>query len=67
MFRVETEREDGGRWIGEIPALPGVLAYGATSDEAMRKVKALALRVIAERIEHGEPVPAETSEFFAAA
>ena len=57
-FSVELEREDDGRWIAEIPALPGVLCYGADRDEAVAKVQALALRVIAERLEHRE-APAE--------
>ncbi len=51
---VETERETDGRWIAEVPALAGVLAYGATRDEAIAHAQALALRVLAERIEHGE-------------
>jgi predicted RNase H-like HicB family nuclease len=55
---VEVEREDDGRWIGEVPALPGVLAYGATEDEARRRVIALAFHVIGDRIENGESVPA---------
>ncbi len=67
MLKVEIEREADGRWIGEIPALPGVLAYGATASEARAKVSALALRVMAERIELGEPVPAEATDLFAAA
>lgn len=55
----ETEREADGRWIAEVPELAGVLAYGATEKEAMARAEALALRVIAERIETGEsgPVP----------
>jgi predicted RNase H-like HicB family nuclease len=53
-FTIESEREADGRWIAEIPALPGVLAYGATRDEAIARAKALALRVLAERLEHGE-------------
>jgi len=51
---IETDREDDGRWIAEVPELPGVLAYGATQDEAMAKAEALALRVLAEQLEHGE-------------
>lgn len=47
-------RETDGRWIGDVPELPGVSVYGITSEEAMLKAKALALRVIAEEIEHGE-------------
>ena len=51
-------RETDGRWIGDIPELPGVTVYGATPEEATRKAKSLALRVIAEEIEHGEMSPA---------
>jgi predicted RNase H-like HicB family nuclease len=54
---IETERETDGRWLAEVPELPGVLAYGATEDEAMTKAEALALRVVAERLEHGESKP----------
>lgn len=50
-FKIEFEREDDGRWIAEIPSLPGVMAYGATKGEAEAVVEALALRVIADRIE----------------
>jgi predicted RNase H-like HicB family nuclease len=64
MLRIEIEQEDDGRWIGEVTALPGVLAYGATEAEARSKAAALALRVIADRIEHGEPVPEEARELF---
>jgi predicted RNase H-like HicB family nuclease len=53
-FTIEIEQETDGRWIAEIPALPGVLAYGATREEAIASAKALALRVLAERLEHGE-------------
>jgi predicted RNase H-like HicB family nuclease len=49
MLKVESEREDDGRWIAEVPALPGVLSYGATEREARAKAKALALRVVADR------------------
>jgi predicted RNase H-like HicB family nuclease len=51
---IELEREEDGRWIAEVPALPGVLCYGETRDQAIARVQALALRVIAERLEHGE-------------
>ncbi len=54
MLRIESEREDDGRWIAELPALPGVLSYGATEAEAQAKVKALALRIIADRLDNGE-------------
>lgn len=50
-FKIEFEREDDGRWVAEIADLPGVMAYGATKDEAEAAVEALALRVIADRIE----------------
>ncbi len=67
-FHIEFEREDDGRWLAEVPELPGVLTYGATAEEAMGKAEALALRVLAERIEAGEsrPIPI-TIEFAAAA
>ncbi len=57
-FTVEIEREADGRWIAEVVDLPGVLAYGKTRGEALAAVQALALRVVAERLEHGE-TPAE--------
>jgi predicted RNase H-like HicB family nuclease len=53
-FKIEIEREDDGRWLAEVVELPGVLAYGDTEQAAVSKVQALALRVIAERLEHGE-------------
>ncbi len=49
MLRIEFEQEDDGRWIAEIPALPGVMAYGATQNEAKANVEALALRTFADR------------------
>ena len=52
-FRVEIEQEEDGRWIAEVVDLPGVLTYGTTPDEAKAKVQALALRVVADRLEHG--------------
>ena len=54
IFTVEYEQEEDGRWLAEVLELPGVLAYGATSEEATAKAKALALRVVADRLEHGE-------------
>lgn len=54
MLRIETEREDDGRWLAEVHTLPGVLTYGTTDIEARAKATALALRVIAERVKHGE-------------
>jgi predicted RNase H-like HicB family nuclease len=64
MLKIESEREDDGRWIAEVPALPGVLCYGASEAEARAKVQALALRVIADRLDHGEPLPREISGVF---
>lgn len=57
MLLLETEQEEDGRWIAEITDLPGVLAYGATRSEAVVKAEVLALRVLADRLDHGEPVP----------
>ncbi len=54
---LEIDREEDGRWIAEVPELPGVLAYGVSADEAMSKAEVLALRVLADRIEHGEAAP----------
>ena len=67
ILKVEIEREDDGRWIGEVLELPGVLAYGASEEEARAKVQALALRVLADRLEHGEASPDLLSISFAAA
>jgi predicted RNase H-like HicB family nuclease len=67
MLVIETEQEEDGRWIAEVSALPGVLAYGTTKAEANATVKALALRVIADRFENGEQVPHEIADFFEAA
>jgi len=57
MLRIETEREEDGRWLAEMPALPGVMSYGVSDTEARAKATALTLRAIAERVEHGEAVP----------
>jgi predicted RNase H-like HicB family nuclease len=54
---VELEQEADGRWLAEVPELPGVLAYGTTADQARARVQALALRVVADRLEHGETGP----------
>lgn len=54
---IEIEQEEDGRWIAEIDELDGVLVYGATRDEAIKNVKTLALRVIADRLENGESLP----------
>jgi len=65
--KVETEREDDGRWLAEVLELPGVLAYGDSAQAAVAKVQVLALRVIAERLEHGEAGPDLLSISFNAA
>ncbi len=57
IFIVELEQETDGRWIAEVPDLPGVMAYGWSSADATAKVQALALRVVAEQLEHGEAGP----------
>jgi len=56
-FTIESELEDDGRWLAEVPQLPGVLAYGSSREEAMSRAQVLALRVLAERLEHGEASP----------
>jgi predicted RNase H-like HicB family nuclease len=66
-FTIELQREDDGRWIGEVPDLAGVLCYGRTRDEAVARVQALALRVIAERLEHDEAPPELLTVSFRAA
>jgi len=65
--KVEVDREDGGRWLAEVIELPGVLAYGDTQGAAVSKVQALALRVLAERLEHSEAAPELLSISFNAA
>ena len=57
QLSIEVQQEEDGRWLGEIPELPGVLAYGETRSEAVVRAQVLALRVIADRIEHGETLP----------
>jgi len=57
MFKVEVEQETDGRWIAEVPELPGVITYGASREEAVTRAQALSLRVLAERLEHGEDLP----------
>ena len=63
MFTVDVEQEDDGRWMAEVPDLPGVLAYGQSRSEAVQHVQALALRVLADRLDHGEIVPQVGSVF----
>ena len=66
MLQIEIEQEEDGRWIAEVPALPGVMAYGAKPEEARSKAAALALRVLADRLEHGENIP-ELGDLFVTA
>jgi predicted RNase H-like HicB family nuclease len=63
-MRIEIEREQDGRWIAEVRDLPGVMAYGRTRKDAISKVQALALRVIADRLDNGETIP-ELRDLFA--
>ena len=63
-MRIEVDREEDGRWIAEVPDLPGVMVYGSTQGEAVAKAEALALRIIADRLDHGEAAP-ELSDLFA--
>jgi predicted RNase H-like HicB family nuclease len=66
QLSIEVEREEDGRWLTEVPELPGVLAYGRSREEAIVRVQVLALRVLADRIEHGEVLP-EVAQVFAVA
>ena len=66
-MKIEIEQEEDGRWIAEVPDLAGAMTYGQTRDEAVAKVKALALRVLADRLDHGEMVPELTQVFQTAA
>ena len=66
-MRIEVEQEEDGRWLGEIPDLPGVMAYGQTLEETVARVKAMALRVMADRLKHGEAVPGLVDVFSVAA
>ena len=65
--QVECEQEEDGRWVAEVPQLPGVLAYGATANEALSKAEVLALRVLAEQLEHNEAKPQALSISISAA
>ncbi len=65
-IRVELEREEDGRILASVPDLPGVMAYGSNEDEAVRKVKSIALQVLADMIETGEEVPEPLKVLFAA-
>ncbi len=66
-MKVETEIEDDGRWIAEVPALPGAMTYGSSRAEAISKVEALVLRILADRVEKGEAAPELESVFTVAA
>ena len=66
-LRVTFYREENGRWLADIPALPGVTAYGRTKKEALGAAEALALRLIADRLENGEAVPGDMQVSFVAA
>jgi predicted RNase H-like HicB family nuclease len=63
-MKIEIEKEEDGRWIAEVPELPGVMVYAKSRNEAISKAEALALRVLADRLEHGEEIP-ELKEVFA--
>ena len=63
-MKIEIEREEDGRWFAEVPDLPGVMTYGETRERAICNAQALALRVIADRLDHGESIP-ELDELFA--
>ena len=66
-FQIATEQESDGRWIAEVDAIPGVMAYGTTRTDAVAKVQALALRALAERMDNGEAVPELLTVSFQAA
>jgi len=66
VLKVELFREEDGRWLADIPALPGVTSYGRTKKQAIAAAEALALRLIADRLEHGEAVPGEMQVSFVA-
>ena len=62
-FTIEVEQEADGRWLAEVMELPGAMAYGTTRDDAIAHVEALALRVLADRLDHGEAIPTITNVF----
>lgn len=64
---IEIEREEDGRWIAEIPKIPGAMTYGQTRQQAVISVKSLALRILADRLEHGESIPEMEQVFLMAA
>ena len=65
-LKIELDSEEDGRWLASVPDLPGVMAYGDTQEEAVRKAKAVALQILADMIEHGEQVPASMNVLFVA-
>ena len=62
MYAIEVEQEVDGRWIAEVPELPGVMTYGKSREEAVRRAQALSLRVLADRLEHDEPIPQQIAK-----
>jgi predicted RNase H-like HicB family nuclease len=66
IFKIELEQEEDGRWIGEVVGIPGAMAYGKTPDEAKARAQALALRAVADRLDHGETGPDLQTITFAA-
>ena len=62
-FTIEVEQEEDGRWIAEVPSIPGAMVYGPTRSEAIDRVQALTLRVLADRLDHGEPIPQMSGVF----
>ena len=62
-MKIEIDREDDGRWIAEVPELPGVMCYASTREKVLSQVEALSLRAIADRLDHGESIP-ELEELF---
>lgn len=63
MYRIELEKETDGRWIAEVADLPGVMTYGDTREQAVTRAQTLTLRVLADRLEHGEALPQIDSVF----
>ncbi|QYK52765.1 MAG: type II toxin-antitoxin system HicB family antitoxin [Fimbriimonadaceae bacterium] len=66
IIEIETEQEADGRWIAEITSMPGVMTYGANKNEALQKIQSLALRVMADQLEHNEAMPLLNVTFHAA-
>jgi len=65
-FRIELDREEDGRWLAAVPELPGVMAYGVTEGEAVKKVKVIALQILADMVENGEEIPEPLKLLFVA-